>query len=172
MLSQAARQEILRKISAKTAFAFSEDNLTPATRQAITNLAVMQRHLSMVTELLEGENERIEKSALLRIASRLGQDSEKEERVALAKEINTLQREVDSKISEISDRIFKEESARVSGQPPPEHGGTLVIAQLKCPTCGAALPLPTERFTKCQFCGATLSIQEVSSQMKSIIQSI
>lgn len=172
MLSQTSRQEILRRISSKTGFLFNEADLTPATRQAITALAAMQRHLSMMTELLEGENSRIKRSLLLRVASKLGEDSERKERATLAVEIGKLQVEVDAKVTELADRIVKEESARQAGQPPPEHGGTLMIAQLKCPSCGAALPLPTGRFTKCQFCGATLSIEEVSSQMKSIIQSI
>ena len=172
MLSQNSRQEILRRIYSKVGFTVDEVNLTPATRQAITNLATMQRHLLVITELLEGENSRIERNALLRMASKIGKDSEREERVKLAEEISKLQLEVDAKVSELSDRILKEENARQAGQPPPEHGGSLEIAQLKCPTCGATLPLPTGRFVKCQYCSAALTIQEVSSQMKSMIQNI
>jgi DNA-directed RNA polymerase subunit RPC12/RpoP len=172
MLSQNSRQEILRRIYSKVGYTVDETNLTPATRQAITNLATMQRHLLVITELLEGENSRIETSALLRIASKIGKDSEREERVKLAEEISKLQMEVDAKVSELSDRVLKEEDARQAGQPPPEHGGSLEVAQLKCPMCGATLPLPTGRFVKCQYCNAALTIQEVSSQMKSMIQNI
>jgi DNA-directed RNA polymerase subunit RPC12/RpoP len=172
MLSQNSRQEILRRIYSKVGYTVDETNLTPATRQAITNLATMQRHLLVITELLEGENSRIETSALLRLASKIGKDSEREERVKLAEEISKLQMEVDAKVSELSDRVLKEEDARQAGQPPPEHGGSLEVAQLKCPTCSATLPLPTGRFVKCQYCNAALTIQEVSSQMKSMIQNI
>lgn len=172
MLSKNSGQEILRRIYSKVGFTVNEVNLTPATRQAITNLATMQRHLLVVTELLEGENSRIERSAMLRLASKIGRDSERRERTKLAEEITKLQLEVDAKVSELSDRILKEENARQTGQPPPEYGGGLEIAQLKCPTCGASLPLPTGRFIKCQYCSAALTIQEVSSQMKSMIQSI
>jgi len=172
MLSQTSRQEILRKITTRVAFAFNETDLTPGTRQAITNLATMQRHLIVVKELLAGEEGRIEKSALLRFASKIGKDSEREERAKLSEEIDKLQAEVDAKVSELSDRILKEESARQAGQPPPEHGGRLEITQLKCPTCGAALPLPTGHLVKCEFCSATLSIQDLSEQMRSMIQSI
>jgi DNA-directed RNA polymerase subunit RPC12/RpoP len=172
MLSKTSRQEILKRISTKIGFAVVEVNLTPATRQAITNLATLQRHLYVITELLEGENSRIERSALLRLASRIGKDSEKEERTRLAEEIGKLQAEVDVKISELSDRILKEENARQAGQPPPEFANNIGVAQLKCPTCGASLPLPTGRFIKCQYCNAVLSIQEVTSQMKSMIQNI
>lgn len=172
MLSQNSRQEILRRIYSKVGYTIDEVNLTPATRQAITNLATMQRHLLVITELLEGENSRIERNALLRLASKVGKDSEKDERTKLAEEISKLQLEVDAKVSELSDRVLKEENARQAGQPPPEHGGSFEIAQLKCPTCGASLPLPTGGFVKCQYCSATLTIQEVSTQMKSMIQSI
>jgi DNA-directed RNA polymerase subunit RPC12/RpoP len=172
MLSQNSRQEILRRIYSKVGYTVDEVNLTPTTRQAITNLATMQRHLLVITELLEGESNRIERSSLLRLASKIGKDSERKERAELAGEISKLQLEVDAKVSELSDRVLKEENARQAGQPPPEHGGSLEIAQLRCPTCGATLLLPTGRFVKCQYCNATLTIQEVSSQMKSMIQSI
>lgn len=172
MLSQKSRQEILRRIYSKVGYTVDEANLTPATKQAITNLATIQRHLLVITELLEGENSRIERSTLLRLASKIGRDSERKERAKLTEEIRQLQLEVDAKVSELSDRVFKEENARQTGQPLPEHGGSIEIAQLKCPTCGAALPLPTGRFVKCQYCSTVLTIQEVSSQMKSMIQNI
>jgi DNA-directed RNA polymerase subunit RPC12/RpoP len=172
MLSQDSRQQILRRIYSRVGFAADEANLTPATRQAITNLATMQRHLLVIMELLEGENSRIQKSPLLRLASRIGLDSERRERANLAEEISKLQLEVDAKVSELSDRILKEENARQTGQPPPEYGGSLEVAQLKCPMCGATLPLPTGRFVRCQYCSTALTIQEVSSQMKSIIRNI
>lgn len=172
MLSQTSRQEILRKIRFKIGFVVDEANLTPATRQAITNLATVQRHLLVITELLRGEDSRIERSAILRFASKIGKDSEKKERAGHAEEIGKLQLEVDVKVSELVDRILKELDARQAGQPPPEHGGSLELEQLKCPTCGAALPLPVDRFVRCQFCGAALTIQDVSSQMKTMIQGI
>jgi len=172
MISKDSRPQILRRIYSKVGFTVNEVNLTPATRQAITNLATMQRHLLVITELLEGENSRIERSSLLRLASKIGKGSERRERAKLAEEISKLQLEVDAKVSELSDRILKEQNARQTGQPPPEYGGSFEVAQLKCPTCGALLPLPTGHFVKCQYCNAALTIQEVSSQMKSMIQNI
>ena len=172
MLSKDSRQQILGRICSKVGFTVDEVNLTPATRQAITSLATMQRHLLVITELLEGENSRIERSALLRLASKIGKGSERRERTRLAEEINNLQLEVDAKVSELSDRILKEENARQTEQPPLEQGGSLEVAPLKCPSCDAALPLPTGRFVKCRYCGAALTIQEVSEQMKSMIRGI
>ncbi len=172
MLSQTSRQEILRKIAAKTGYPVHEEFLTPATRQAITNLATIQRHLFVITEILRGENSRIERSAILSFASKVGKGSEKKERLAQAGEISVLQTEVDGKVSELSDQIIAEDSARRTGTAPPEYKGNLELVELKCPTCGAALPIPTGSFTTCQYCKATLTVKDVSSQLKWMIQSI
>lgn len=172
MLSQTSRQEILRKINAKIGYTFNEANLTPSTRQAISNLATVQRHLFAITEILRGENSRIRGSLILSTAAKIGKGSEKTERAALADEISKLQVEIDSKVTDISDQVVAEDTARQSGQPPPEYKGKLELIQLKCPSCGAALPIPTGRFSTCQYCRATLTIQDVSSQLKSMIQGI
>jgi DNA-directed RNA polymerase subunit RPC12/RpoP len=172
MLSNTSRQEIIRKIESNLGYAVNVEDLTPSTRQAIANLAMVQRHLYVITELLRGEKGRIERSAILRLASRLGKDSEKLERAQLAEEIGKLQQEVDGKVSELISRIVAEETARRSGLPPPEYGSALGVAQLKCPQCGAALPMPTGRYMQCQYCKSTLTVQDISPQLKSIIQSI
>jgi hypothetical protein len=172
MLSKTSRQEVVRKIESTLGHPIEEDNLSSATRQAITNLAMVQRHLYVITELLRGEKGRIEQSAILRLASRLGRDSERAERTKLADEIRKLQQEVDSKASDLTKRIVDEDDARRAGLPPPEHEGSLEIAQLKCPQCGASLPMPTGRFMQCQYCKSTLTIQDISSQIKSMIQGI
>lgn len=172
MLSQTSRQEILRKINSKIGYPIKEENLTPASRQAITNLAIVQRHFFVITELLRGEQSRIDRSLILRTTSKLGKDSEKAERTNLANEISKLQLEIDDKIADLSNQILGEEKARQSGLPPPEYKGKLEVVQLKCPTCGASLPMPTGRFVQCQYCKATLSVQEVSSQISSMIQRI
>lgn len=172
MLSITSRQEILRKLKAKVGFPIWEGNLTSSTRQAITNLAMVQRHLVTVTEVLRGERSRIEKSAFLTLVSRLGYDPEKAEEAKLVAEIGKLQSEVDAKVIVLSQQIVKEEDARRAGLPPPEYDGKLEVARLKCPQCGASLPMPTSSVVRCQYCNSALTIQDVSSQISSIIQSI
>ena len=149
-----------------------EEHRTPPMRQAITNLATVQRHLFVVTELLRGENSRVERSVVLKAASKLGMDSERSERAALKDEIGKLQAEVDAMVSELADQIVAGENARMSGSPPPEIKGKLELVELKCASCGAALPLPTGRFTTCKYCNATFTVQDVSSQLKAMIQGI
>jgi hypothetical protein len=172
MLSSTSRQEILRKIQVTVGFAVNEEDLSPATRQAVTNLATIQRHLFVIIEILRGESSRIEGSRILGLASKLGKDSEKAERQQLGTEVNKLQAEVDEKVSEISKQVTAEVSARQSRQPLPEYRGSLELVELKCPQCGASLPMPTGRFTTCQYCNATLSLQDVSSQISSMIKSV
>ena len=147
----------------------SEDSLSPGTRRAISNLAEIQRNLLAISEVLNGEQSRVQRSPLLSLSSRLHKDSEMEMHSA---EVKSLQTEVDNKISEISAQVLQEDEARSSGLPPPERKGGISAVELKCPDCGAVLPMPTGRFVKCEYCSATLSIQDVSSQIRSMIQSI
>jgi hypothetical protein len=169
MLSSTSRQEVLRKLGANVGYPVNESSLSPSTRQAITNLSVVQRHLLVISEILRGERSRVEKNALLSLSSRLRKDKKRDEYSA---EIRQLQSEIDSKIIEISSHILQEEIARQSGQPPPQREGAIEAVQLKCPNCGAALPMPIGRFVECKYCNATLSIQDVSSQIRSMIQGI
>jgi len=169
MLSRASKEEILRKLEAKVGHPVSEEVLSPGNRRAVGNLAEIQRNLFTISEVLNGEQSRIQRSALLSLSSKLHKDNEMEKHAA---EVKSLQTELDNKISEISTQILQEDKARSSGLPPPERQGGLDAVELKCPNCGAALPMPNGRFVKCQFCSATLSIQDVSSQIKSMIQSI
>jgi hypothetical protein len=169
MLSRASKEEVLRKLEAKVGHPISEEGLSPGNRQAVANLAEVQRNLFAISEVLGGEQSRIQRSALLSLSSRLRKDNE----IAMhGTEVKSLQTEIDNKISEISGQILREDEAKSSGLPPPERRGGLEAIELKCPNCGATLPMPNGRFVKCEFCSATLSIQDVSSQIRSLIQSI
>jgi len=172
MLSQSARQEILDRINQKVGFPVKEEGLSPAVRQAITNLATVQRHLYVITELLRGEQSRVDRSAVLRLASRIGKDSEKAEKAGLADEMSKLQEEVDNKVGGLVKQVLDEENARQAGSPPPPYPGKLELVQLRCPSCNASLPMPTGRFLQCSYCKATFGIEDVSPQIKSMIQSI
>lgn len=169
MLSRTSRQEILRKFEVKVGHPIIEEGLSPESRQAIASLTEIQRNLFAISEILNGEQDRVKQNAFLSLSSRLRKDNEME---AHAVEVSSLQKEIDNKISEISEQILQEEEARRSGSLPPKREGGLAAVELKCPNCGAALPMPTGRFVKCEYCETTLSIQDVSSQIKEMIQSI
>ncbi len=169
MLSRTSKEEIIRKLEIKVGHPISEGQLSPGTRRAITTLSIIQRHLYMISEILNGEQGRIEHSAILSLTSRVRRDKEIEAHV---KEVSTHQKELETKISEISAQIVEEDRARMAGQPLPEREGGVEAVELKCPRCGAALPMPTSRFVKCQYCDATISIQDVGQQIKSMIESI
>ena len=169
MLSQASKEEILRKLGAKVGHPVVDEGLSNGNRRAVANLAEIQRNLFAISEVLNGEQSRIQRSAILSLSTRLRKNKEMEMHVT---EVKSLQAELDSKISEISAQILQEDEARSSGLPPPERQGGLDAIEMKCPNCGATLPMPNGRFVKCQYCSASLSIQDVSSQIKSMIQSI
>ena len=169
MLSQASKAEILRKLESRVGHPVSEEGLSPGNRRAVASLAEIQRNLFAISEVLNGEQSRIQRSTLLSLSTKLHKDKEMEIHGA---EVKSLQKEVDDKISEISAQIVEEDEARSSGLPPPERQGGISPVELKCPTCGAALPMPSGRFVKCEYCSTTLSIQDVSSQIRSLIQSI
>jgi len=171
MLSQASREDILQKLGAMLGYPIKEEDLGAGTRQAITNLAVVQQHLCIITEVLRGENSRIQRSLVLMAAARIGRQAERKERDAQAVEIKNLHLEIDAKLAQLADQVKSENSARLSGQVAPGHAGRLEPLELKCPSCGAALPLPMGRFVTCAYCKTTISIQDLSTQMKAMIQS-
>lgn len=172
MLSQASRQEILRKINSKTGYPVNEAVLSPAVKQAITNLATVQRTLFIVTEVLRGEQGRVDGSFVLSAAARLRKDPGRAERDALREDVNRLQAEIEVKILDIASQILAEDSARQSGQAIPLYKGQLRLTQLRCPSCGAPLPIPTTHFVQCQYCKATVTIHNVSTQLAALIQNI
>jgi hypothetical protein len=169
MLARTSRSEILHKLESRVGYPIAEQNLSPATRQAITSLANIQRHLFVMSEILEGERGRVRSNALLSLGSRLRRDKDMDKH---ADEIAMLEKEMNNKVLELSAHIAQEDMARQMGQPAPVRDGGADPVELKCPNCGASLPLPTARFVKCEYCGTTLSIQDVSSQIRTFIQKI
>jgi hypothetical protein len=65
MLSRYSRQEILRKLTVKVGYPVQEETRSPGTRRAIANLADFQRHLFLISEVLNGERGRVEQSVIL-----------------------------------------------------------------------------------------------------------
>jgi DNA-directed RNA polymerase subunit RPC12/RpoP len=168
MLSQSAKREILRRISVHIGYEVREGDLSPDIRRAVTSLASVLKHLSFLTELQRGEKTRIEGSVALRTASKLV--GRKDENVALDQEISKLHTELEAKIAEVSERILGAE--RKTPVPPGDAPVGAGLVQLKCPRCGAPVQLPSGSYLKCQYCGATLLLEEMSSQISSAIRGI
>ena len=169
MLSRTSRQEVVRKLESRVGSPIDEGDLTVETRRAIGILADFQRHLFVISEILNGEVGRVENSVLLSLSSRVWKDKDI---AAHADEIAQLQKEIDAKVEELAVHVKAEVDAARTGKPPPGREGGLEAAQLKCPSCGADLPIPTGRYLRCDYCNSTLSIQDVSAQMKELIRSI
>lgn len=159
----------MRKLGTQVGHQIDEDALSPELRQAISNMAAVQRHLSIIEEVMRAEDGRIERNALLKLTSRVHKDGQRE---VQADEIAKIHSELDVKVAEVSTRIMKEDAARASGTPVAARTPEVKAVQLKCPSCSADLPMPTGRFMTCQYCGTAISIQDVGEQMRTAIHGI
>jgi hypothetical protein len=168
MLSSTSRQEILRKIGAQLGYQVTDADLSPEARRAVTSLATIQRNLSVVSELLKGETGRVDRSLVLRAASKVGLEPEAAERSSLRGQMAQLQKEVDAKVLELSSNVLPGQKGTPTADGPRKEE----LVALKCPQCGASLPLPTGRLFKCEYCGATLSFQDVTEQLTNIIRGL
>ncbi len=168
MISQSSRREILRRISVYVGYEVREQDLSPETRRAVISLANALKHITFLTELQRSEKARIEGSLVLKAASRLA--GRNDGNAALNQEISKLHSELEAKIVEVSQRILGEERKTPLAAGDASTGVDLV--ELKCPKCGAPVSLPSGRYLKCQYCGATLLLEEISSQISGAIRGI
>ena len=91
------------------------------------------------------------------------------------REIAMLEESIASKIDELSQRILKEQKLRwIKKALPAEQliSKPLRVLEIRCPNCGAKLPIPSAPFIRCPYCGTTLSVQEIGLQIKSLIESV
>ena len=168
MLSKTSRQEILRKLSLSIGKSIDERDLSDETKQRITALSKVQNHLYMIDEILQGEKQRTEQNPLLRLSSRLAPDKEIR---GHEEEILVLKAELDAKISAISKEVSDELDAARSGLYPTKGTRNVAPVELKCPSCSALLPMPSQRIVRCSYCNTLISLSEISDQMKDIIRS-
>jgi DNA-directed RNA polymerase subunit RPC12/RpoP len=168
MLSRTSRYEILRKIELNVGHPVSEAGLSPETRKAVDSLAMVQRNLFAIADILRGEKSRVESSPVLSFSHKVHKDKQM---LVHEDEVKVLQGELDAKIAEVSARIANEDRAKVAANPEaqPEEAKAYV---LKCPSCAATIPMPAGRFVKCPYCRSVISIQDMGDQIKSLIQSI
>jgi len=91
-------------------------------------------------------------------------------------EISSIEDKISSKIDELSERITKEQKLGWIKQNIPMEKTSFtsepMILELRCPKCGASLPMPTTNFIQCKYCGTILTIKDIGSQIKSLIESI
>jgi len=95
---------------------------------------------------------------------------------ATLQEISTIEDKISSKINELSGRILREQKIGWVRQNIPVEEISQIpesqILELRCPNCGASLPLPTGSFVQCPYCGTVLSIKDIGLQIKALIDSI
>ena len=105
----------------------------------------------------------------------LGKEYQKtsEELNKLLEEINSVEKKVFEKIDELSHRVQNELKMgwiTQSVPTPQSHGPTVV--ELRCPNCGAPLPMPTSSTIQCKYCGTVITVRDIGFQLKSLIDTI
>ncbi len=170
MLSGQAKQEIILRLSSKVGYPLSEGTLSPDIRRGISTLAAVERSLSIIQEISRGEKARINGSLILSLASRARHNKDDPK---LKDQIAKLQQEIENKLTDISNRILKGETSKVTEDPTKiTNNRSNPIIELKCEKCGAPLPIPISQFIKCSYCGATLLIQDFAPQLSAIVNEI
>ncbi len=170
MLSSQAKQDIMAKLSAKLGYPISEGNLSPDIRRGITVLSNIERYLYVIQEILRAEDGRVKGSVVLSLASKVHAIKTDPKQV---EQINKLRTEIEIKINELADRILKDEKEKGSESPHNAYDQRItMIVELKCPRCGAPLPLPTTKVVKCSYCNSTFLIQDLVPQLSSMVRNI
>jgi len=96
-----------------------------------------------------------------------------EELNKLFEEINSIETKVFEKIDELSHRVLNElKIVWVAQNVPLFQSRGLVVVELRCPNCGAPLPMPSSSTIRCKYCGTVITIRDVGLQLKSLIDTI
>lgn len=179
MLIDVARQAVIDGISKKLGYSVPQNDLPPDIKQSIESLADVQKNLYIMREVLNGERSRIQNNSIRSFISKHRPNKEINEHVNI---VDGLQEDINNKVSELSDRIRKntatlEMRAKIVPNSSPAQSINSSktdpsLKVLKCPTCGAPLPMPTSQFIKCKYCSSTISIQDFGLQLKSMIDSL
>ena len=161
-------QSIMDRINQKIGYSVAESSLSPALRRSITNLAQVQRSLYTIRQIYFAELNRSNQNFITRFASR-------NDKVTIERDDQEVQRlkvAVDSKVDELSKRVLMEQTLKQTTSESDIPNNSSAVTALKCPNCGASVPLPTDTLVKCNYCGGSLSIQNLQLQLATIVQGI
>lgn len=169
MLLESARKDILERISNKIGYTISESSLSPALRQSITTLAHVERSFDTMRQIYYAEANRSNQNFVTRFASRGDKHAIERD----GQEVQRLKSAIDMKVEDLSKRVLLEQTLKqTAGETRIQTTDSAALTALKCPNCGASLPLPTNTVVKCGYCGGSLSIQNLQLQLASIVQGI
>jgi len=96
-----------------------------------------------------------------------------EELNKLLEEVNSIEAKVFEKINELSQRVQNElKMGWITQNIPAPHSRGPAVVELRCPNCGAPLPMPSSSTIQCKYCGAVITIRDIGLQLKSLIDTI
>lgn len=167
---EAAKKDILERLSERVGSEVTESSLSAPLRNSVNTLAHVERSLFAIKQIYYAELDNSQ-NFLSRFVSRrakLGIERDREE-------VERLKAAVENKIEDISKRILSKSTLRENAAVPAADRSSTDATQyvsLKCPNCGAGLPIPSTEFVKCDYCGSTLTMQNLQIQLSSILQRI
>ena len=165
-----AKKDIFERLSERVGFELVESSLSAPLRTSIYTLAHVERSLYAIRQIYYAELDNSQ-NFLSRFASkrtRLGIEKDREE-------VERLKTAVADKIEDLSKRILSEHAIKENTVVPNSNSiltNSAQLVTLKCPNCGAGLPMPATEFVKCDYCGSTLTMQNLQAQLSSILQGI
>jgi len=170
LLEKQIREEIMEKISNEVGYKVREENLPPWIKQSITNIISIKKNLLILEEIYKGERGRVANSVILKLTGKIKRNDNLDQEY---EKILKLKSDLNIKII----LIAKEVLALQFNRPPSQQAenkeeNSLKIMELKCSKCNAPLPFPNSYKVQCEYCGTTFLIDDILTQMDSIIKNI
>lgn len=170
LLERQIREDILERISDTIGYRVTEDNLSPAIKQSITNIIKIRKNLLVLEEIYRGEIGRIENSVVLKITNRVRKNRGLEEEY---NRILAMKNDLDKKIISIAERELMETTIRQAHPEAEDKDKNLLkVMELKCPKCGAPMPFPNSYTIRCKYCGTEFLVSDIFPQMDLLIRTI
>lgn len=172
MRLDAAKDEVLERISKIVGVKVSEDDLTFFQKQALTSIAQTLGQLLIIKQMLMVEQTK-QSSFTFRIVKSLRKNKENEDISSYLEQIDELQNLLNTKIEELANNIVEEKRKLIVIDDEPlvkEGADANVIQPLKCTNCGAGLKVVSSNLAECEHCGMKYTMANYLSMLKTSIQ--
>jgi DNA-directed RNA polymerase subunit RPC12/RpoP len=168
--TDAAKDEVLERISKIVGVKVSEDDLTFFQKQALTSIAQTLRQLLIIKQMLMAEQTK-QSSFAFRIVKSLRKNKETDEISNYLEQIDELQKLLNTKIEELANNIVEEKRRLIviDDEPLVKEDANL-IQPLKCTNCGAGLKVVSSNLAECEYCGMKYTMANYLSMLKTSIQ--
>ena len=170
MRLETAKNEVLERISKIIGVKISEDDLTFFQKQVLTSIAETLRQLIIIKQIIMIEQTKQNK-LVFRIAKKLKGKEGNDEILNYLREIDNLQKILNTKIKELANNIIGEKSTMMSESKIIKNRVAInVIQPLQCTNCGARLKVVSFNFAECEYCGMKYTMGNYLQMLKTSIE--